>query len=48
MHALGVATRQDAEAVVLDLVQSSGTARRSFGRRRQAGLDKSGYEAVAL
>jgi hypothetical protein len=38
-HALGVAPRQNTEAVVLDLVQPIGTARRGFGRRLQAGLD---------
>jgi hypothetical protein len=45
---LGVAPRQEAEAVVLDLVQPVGTARRGFSWRRQAGLDEADYAAATL
>ena len=38
-HALDVAPRQNAEAVVLDLVQPVRASRRGFGWRRQAGFD---------
>jgi hypothetical protein len=47
-HAGGVASRQDAEAVMLDLVQPVGTARRGFGWRRQAGFNQAGYAADTL
>ena len=38
-HVVAVTARQDAEAVVLDLVDPIGTGRRLFRRFRQAGLD---------
>jgi hypothetical protein len=47
-HALEIAPSQDAEAVVFDLVQPVGTARRGFGRRRQAGFDKADRSAATL
>jgi hypothetical protein len=47
-HALGVAPRHDAEAVVLDLVQPVGAARRGLGRRRQAEFDEADYSTATL
>jgi hypothetical protein len=47
-HALGVALRQDAKTVVLDLVEPIGAGRRGFGRRGEAGLDEAGYSAATL
>jgi hypothetical protein len=39
---------QDAETVVLDLMEPVGTARRSFGRGRQARFDEADYSATTL
>jgi hypothetical protein len=47
-HALEIAPRQDAEAVMLDLVQLVGAARRGFGRRRQARLDEADRSDATL
>jgi hypothetical protein len=47
-HAGSVAPRQDAKAVVLDLVQPLGPARRGFGRGRQAGFDQAACAAATL
>jgi len=47
-NACRIAQRQDAEAIMLDFVEPVGTARRSFGRRWQAGLDKAGRAEGAL
>jgi len=44
-HARCVAARQDAEAVVLDLVNPAGTGRRLFRRFRQKGLGRSSIAA---
>jgi hypothetical protein len=43
-----VASRHDAEAVVLDLVQPVRSVRRRFGRRRQAGFDEADRVVAAL
>jgi hypothetical protein len=47
-HALGVAPRQDAEAVVLDLVQPICAGRRLLGWGWQARLDEADCSAAAL
>jgi hypothetical protein len=47
-HARGVPPCQDAEAVVLDLVQPVRAARRGLGRRREAGFDKADCSAAML
>jgi hypothetical protein len=47
-HARGVAPCQDAEAVVLDLVEPVRAGRRRLGRGRQARLDQADRSAAAL
>jgi hypothetical protein len=47
-HALGVAPRQDAEAVVLDFVEPVRAGRRLLSRRWQAWFDKADRSAAAL
>jgi hypothetical protein len=48
MALAGAPQRQDAEAIVLDLLEPVATARRSFGWRRQAGFDEADYSAATL
>ena len=45
-HAGSVPQRQDAEAVMLDFVEPIRAARRGFGRRWQAGLNKTHRDAA--